>query len=141
MGEQLRTFKDQEIIFQECDIASKMYVIKQGKVRITKKFMREEEEVDTELAILKTNDFFGEMALFDSHSRSATATVIGDVAVEEVGKEDLKNRIKQDPSFALLMLKKMSERIRYVDDKIESLSLKAHLKGQQIRDEIPWTYF
>jgi len=141
MSENIKQFKDEEIIFEECDIGNKMYVIKSGMVRINKKFVREDEEVDTELAILKQNDFFGEMALFDRHSRSATATAIGEVKVEEVGKEDLKERVHEDPDFALLMLKKMSERIRYVDDKIENLSLKAHLNGQQIREEIPWTYF
>jgi len=141
MSKNTKHFEDEEIIFEECDIGNKMYVIKSGKVRINKKFIREDEEVDTELAILKENDFFGEMALFDRHSRSATVTAIGKVEVEEVGKEDLKKRVHNDPDFALLMLKKMSERIRYIDDKIESLSLKAHLNGQQIREEIPWAYF
>ncbi len=134
-------FHDQEIIFQECDIAQKMYLIREGKVRITKRFVREDQEIETELAILKPQDFFGEMALFDSRSRSATARAIGEVSVEEIGEPDLKNRIIEKPEFALLMLKKMSERIRYVDSRIEKLSLEAHLSGGQVRESIPWIYF
>ena len=141
MGGQVREFQDQEIIFQECDIAQKMYLIKTGRVRITKRFVREDKEIETDMAILKPQDFFGEMALFDSHSRSATATAIGKVSVEEIGKAELKNRIIENPDFVLLMLKKMSERIRYVDSRIEKLSLEAHLSGRQVRESIPWIYF
>ncbi len=141
VGNRVKEFTDGEVIFQECDIADKMYLIRSGKVRITKKFVREDQEIDTELAILKPNDFFGEMALFDCDTRSAAATAIGKVVVEEIGPDDLKDHVAKDPHFALLMLRKMSERIRYVDSKIEKLSLKATLSGQQIRENIPWTYF
>jgi len=40
-----------------------------------------------------------------------------------------------------MMLKKMSERIRYIDSRIEKLSLEAHLSGGQVRESIPWIYF
>ena len=136
----MREFTDNEVIFQECDIADKMYLIRSGKVRISKRFVREDQEINTELAILGSNDFFGEMALFDSRTRSATATAIGAVVAEEIGIDGLRDYVTKDPDFALLMLRKMSERIRYIDGKLEKLSLKASLSGKQIRQSIPWTY-
>ena len=58
-----------QTLFAEGDPPDKLYLILEGKVKISK---RNEEGDELDLASLTKGDFFGEMALVDGASRSAT---------------------------------------------------------------------
>ncbi|MDI6689896.1 MAG: cyclic nucleotide-binding domain-containing protein [Actinomycetota bacterium] len=133
-----REYQDGEVIFNECDPGKEMFIIQSGKVKVTKKIMRETEEIETTLAILKKGDFFGEMALFEDRPRSATVTAMSKTEVLVIDKERLKSLIREDPDFALKMLEKMSHRIREIDDQVERLSLQVTLSGRRLRESMPW---
>jgi CRP-like cAMP-binding protein len=62
------TFKAGEIIFQEGTEAEAFYVIRSGKVRISRG--------SAVLDDIGSNAFFGEMSLIDNCPRSATATAL-----------------------------------------------------------------
>jgi len=66
-------FKEGHVIFEEGDRGDKIYVIIEGKVRITQRHGQPDE---IELTVLKEGDCFGEMAVIDNSPRSATATVL-----------------------------------------------------------------
>jgi CRP-like cAMP-binding protein len=72
-------------IFAEGDIAHSMYIIFKGEVRIHKG--------GHTLAVLKKNDFFGELALLATETRSASATT---------GTETFLLKIDQDPFYELM---------------------------------------
>jgi len=61
-----------EVLFNEGDKGRLMYLIREGKIKITKG-KGEEEKV---LAVLKEGDFFGEMAIIDGSPRSASAIAV-----------------------------------------------------------------
>ena len=61
------SYLENQVIFREGDIGEKIYVIYSGKVNIIK------EKSGRMLAQLAAGEVFGEMALLDSHSRSASA--------------------------------------------------------------------
>ena len=67
-----------ETIFKEGETAKELYVIRSGQVEIRLG--------NRLLATLVANDIFGEMALFDSAPRSATAVAKTDVALVPVSK-------------------------------------------------------
>jgi len=135
---EVREYQDGEVIFNECDVGKEMFIIQSGKVKVTKKIMRETEEMETTLAILKKGDFFGEMALFEDRPRSATVMAMGKTRVLVIDKERLKSLIRENPDFALKMLKEMSHRIREIDDQVEKLSLQVTLSGRRLRESVPW---
>lgn len=68
------TLNHGDILFNEGDMADNAYVILEGKVRIYKK---ENLEKEIDIAILDKGDFFGEMAVFASGTRTATVCAIG----------------------------------------------------------------
>ncbi|MBF0565976.1 MAG: protein kinase [Nitrospirae bacterium] len=80
-----KTYSSGEIIFRENTIGNNLFVIIAGKVKITKVFEGNAEP--TQLALLKTGDCFGEMAIMDSSARFATAIADTDcvmIAINEV---------------------------------------------------------
>src|SRR5512139_2603631 len=76
----VRQFPNGAIIIKQGDPGQSMFLIRSGKVRI----FNDAEGGETTLTTLGQGDFFGEMALFDDHPRSASAEAVGDVQLAEV---------------------------------------------------------
>jgi signal transduction histidine kinase len=89
---QLVEYRPGQIIFEENEAGSSLFLIVAGSVKISKKGRAGQQET---LAYLMENDFFGEMALVDVGRRSAQA-----VAVEHV----IAGRIDRDGWDLLLQL-------------------------------------
>jgi len=73
---------------------------------------------ETQLAILDKGDIFGEMAIFQKESRSATVRAITNLRVLTVDKKIFLRRVHEDPSFVFAILKKMSQRIRNLNEEL-----------------------
>ncbi|MCZ8156885.1 MAG: cyclic nucleotide-binding domain-containing protein [Leptospira sp.] len=97
-----------KIIFKEGEMNNSMYIILQGNVEIYFTVNNSQ----TRLAIMKPGDFFGEMALFSSNPRSATARTItaADLATIE-SKQQLENFLVKNPKFAAKMVSIMADRL------------------------------
>src|SRR5215204_6240459 len=80
-------------IFSEGDAAAKLYMIREGQVRISRMIPGAGEEA---LAVLKNGEFFGEMALIDESVRSAYAIAHVDCTLMEIGIKDLQELFKKD---------------------------------------------
>jgi len=95
-------------IFAEGEMNNAMYIILQGNVEIFFTVNNSQ----TRLAIMKPGDFFGEMALFSSNARSATARTItvAELAVIE-SKQQLENFLVKNPKFAAKMVSIMADRL------------------------------
>ena len=117
---QERSFDAGAVLFREGDPGDAMYVVLDGKVRISKMIPGVGEEA---LMILERGDFFGEMALIDNLPRSA------DARAHERGAVVL--RIPRDVLEQLLDIRKVSSirllrllcelvaaRLRELDDKL-----------------------
>jgi CRP-like cAMP-binding protein len=113
---QRRHFEDGEVIFRQGDAGSEMYVVFEGQVRI----FRERDGVETELAELGPDEFFGEMALFDDKPRSASARAVGPVEVRVISGETL-SMMQCDPVVKQL-LETLAGRLRSMDDAFETLN-------------------
>ncbi len=88
-----------------------MYVIQEGEVEV----FQNKNGKESRLAILKTGDFFGEMAIFDNVKRSASVRAHGEVRVITVDKKNFLRRIHEDPSLAYHVVQTLSQRIRELD--------------------------
>ena len=116
-----RYSKDNKV-FSEDDAASKLYLIREGKVRISKMIPGVGEEA---LAVLKDGEFFGEMALIDESVRSAHAIAHTDCTLMEIGIKDLQDLLEKNERFAVKFLREfcrnLAGRLRATNDKFYGL--------------------
>lgn len=113
-----KTYVDGDRIVCQGETGDCMYVVQRGRLQV----VIEDPAGDTELAILAPGDVFGEMALFTSAPRSATVRARGKARVLSIDKRGFLKRIHEDPSLAFTILRKMSERIHELDQKVSRLT-------------------
>lgn len=109
-----------QLIFQEGDVGDKMYVVLDGRVRISKSIPGAGEEA---LAFLERGDYFGEMALIDNKPRSADAKAHqGGAVVLAIPRDVLEGILDIDKVTSKRMLKILcsliAKRLRALDEKI-----------------------
>jgi CRP-like cAMP-binding protein len=116
-----RQIKANERVFQEGEVGTEMYIIVQGKVRISKMVPGVGEEA---LAILEPGSYFGEMALIDDTPRSADATAQLACTLYVIQKSDLEELmfLHKDLAYELLwtFVRTLSARLRETNDKIKA---------------------
>ncbi|RHX89292.1 cyclic nucleotide-binding domain-containing protein [Leptospira stimsonii] len=96
------------IIFREGELNNAMYVILNGSVEVF--FTRK--NVVQRLAIMKKGDFFGEMALFRSLPRTATAKAIVDCELAVIeSKQQLERFLVNNPDFSAKMVRILADRL------------------------------
>jgi len=112
-----KIYSDGETIVRQGESGNCMFVVQEGKVEV----VCAGGGAATRIAILDEGDFFGEMALFDHETRSATVRALGDARVLTVDRRTLLRRIQEDPSLALRIVRGMSARIRKLDSELTKL--------------------
>lgn len=109
-----------EVLFNEGDQGDVMYLIREGKIKITKG-KGEDEKV---LAVLQEGAFFGEMALIDGSPRSAGAVAASPASLLVIDKENFQSKITENPLIHY-MLETLSRRLRTADEQIKMLTIKS----------------
>ena len=107
-------------LFHEGDEGNEMFVVAEGRIRISKFIPGGGEEA---LAILERGDFFGEMALVDGQPRSADARAhAGPVSVLALSQAAVHEILGMDPrvsiDFLRLLCRLMAKRLREIDEKV-----------------------
>ncbi len=108
------------VLCREGEVGREMYVIQEGKVRISKK-VRDVEKV---LAELGAGAFLGEMSILLNKPRSATATVVEDSKVLVIEPKTFEAMVKGNAEIAIRLIKILADRLQEADDQIENLLLK-----------------
>lgn len=101
------------VLFQKGEGGDAMYLIEGGRVRI---HIRDREGSDVTLTELARGDFFGEMAILDGKTRSASATVTEDARLAVLSREHFHDYVRRKPVLALEMLSAITERLRHTDE-------------------------
>lgn len=117
-----KSFPKKSIIFHEGDPGDTLYILKSGRVKISK---ITEDGREKTLTIMQPGDFLGEMAILDSLPRSATAEVLDEQAIAyTVNKRDFERIILENPQIALKIMGVLTRRIRQVNQQVEDLAFK-----------------
>lgn len=103
-GAPVRSFKAGEVIFQEGDPAEELFIVQAGKVEIR----LGNRLLDT----LPERSIFGEMALIDRGTRSATAVAATDATLVPVGEKQFLFLVGRTPYFALNVMRVLAQRLR-----------------------------
>ncbi len=119
-----RTIDSGDIIFSEGDQGSEMYIIQDGKVRISKT-IGESEHV---LAVLGKGDFFGEMAIVNNVKRTANATAASEVNLLCFNRNGFTNMINKNAKIAINIIDKLCRRLQNMNMQIQHI-LKKNTRG------------
>ncbi|MGM0502498.1 MAG: Crp/Fnr family transcriptional regulator [Bacillota bacterium] len=118
---QERNYDKNEMLFFEGDAANNFYIILTGLVKV---FKTDEKGREKTLSLLGNKDFFGEMALLDNKSRSASVQAIEETKVFKINQNKFKNLISKHPAISLKIIATLSQRIRNSNQQIQNLTFK-----------------
>jgi len=113
-----RTFRSGEVIFHRDDPGQVLYVIKEGKVKISLVSPDGQEIV---LTVLGKGECFGEFTILDGLPRSADAITLEKVECYTLQRSDFHNAILKNPKIAIQVLEVLTKRLRINDQMVEDL--------------------
>lgn len=122
-----RKTRAQEALFKKGDPGESMYILAEGEVRV--------HDGNHLIARLKAGEVFGEYALLDTESRSASVTTEKVSRVLMLKREALMRFLSQFPEILLSMLQLQIRRMRDMNELEEKLS-KSYLKITKQKQEI-----
>lgn len=114
------SFPTRHTIVQQGDEGRSLYVLASGQVRV--------HIGDRELAQLKREDCFGEMAVLDTEPRSASVTTLEPCDCLILTQQQLYEAIDETPGIAVNIIRLLSRRIRELNQQVNALE-----KGQSHR--------
>lgn len=115
----LKKYRKNNLIIFEEDEGQVLYIIRSGRVKISRINFSGEEVI---LAILGATDFFGELSIIDEGPRSATVTSLEEVELLSIRRQDILELMTLHPQIAISLLKLMAVRLRKTDAQLVSLS-------------------
>jgi len=110
----LREFSAEAVIIQEGEPGDSLFIMATGEVEITKQLtlvLDEDTPKDRVMIRLKAENgvYFGEMALLESETRSATVTASADCSLLELHQKDFLELIKQNPTMGVKLLFRLAQ--------------------------------
>lgn len=111
-----KIFTDRQIIFSEYESGNELYIIKEGKVKITK--ISNNEEIL--LSVLQEGDIFGELAIVSNKPRNATAISWGSTTLIYIDKSTLTMVLEKSPQIINRIFMAISQRIWFTYIRVEA---------------------
>jgi CRP/FNR family transcriptional regulator, cyclic AMP receptor protein len=110
-----RRFDAGESVFREGDESDTCYVVRSGHVRAVREHP---DGRSITLARFGPGDIFGELAMFDNESRSATVEAIERTEVIAILGGDMRRLLKEHPDIAVKLLAALGRRLRETNERL-----------------------
>lgn len=117
---QSRRVVKNQTIFLQGDPGDEMFLVLEGRIKICCESLSGREIT---LTILNDGGFFGEMALLDGETRSATALAESKGQLLVLRRADFQKFLKEVPNSSISLLAFLSRRLRRANDKIQDMAL------------------
>lgn len=115
-----RTYRRGMVIFFEGDPGEGFHYVRSGRVKIVKAAGDGREHI---IKLLSPGDIFAEVLLFNSQPYPATAIAAEDAAIGSISNTDLERLVLGNNKLALQLIKALSQRLLYAQQKIKNLAL------------------
>ncbi len=102
-------FAPGQVIFEDDAPGDTLYIIKSGRVQVTRRLETGQEHV---LAEIESGEFFGEMALLEEKPRSARVAACVPTCLLAMSRRTFNTLIEHHPTVAISFLKVISARLR-----------------------------
>ncbi len=118
---ELKRYEISQAVFSEGDVGDSIFIVVEGRIRITKNVSGFGEEL---LATLESGSYFGEMAFFDDETRSADAVAASPSTLLRIEKDKLEALLLSDKDLAHELLwnfiHTLSKRLRETNERLRS---------------------
>lgn len=112
-------FSRNEVIYFMDDPADEIYLITEGRVKITRVSLSGKEKI---IDIYETGDFFGELCLCENSRRTDQAVALNDVKVLSFKINKLLEVISKEPKAAVELIMLFCQRLSEAQSQIETLA-------------------
>ena len=102
-----------EHLFLEGDQGDRLYVVLDGKIKLTRAATDGRESL---WSVLGPGEMFGELSLFDPRPRTSTASAVTEATVAALGDEALRPWLMERPEVSMHMLRALARRLRRAND-------------------------
>ena len=109
-----------QVIFRENEEGEEMFIIQDGKVRISRNINGNEHI----LAVLGKGDFFGETAIVNRVKRTATATAVTATHLLTFDRQGFHGMIEKNSKIAMNIIDKLCRRLQSANSQIQHLKRK-----------------
>ncbi|MDA8157691.1 MAG: Crp/Fnr family transcriptional regulator [Deltaproteobacteria bacterium] len=110
-----------ENIFLEGDKSKGIYFVAEGTVKVYKSSKDGREQI---LKLIYPGDSFNDVTVFAKDVNPASADAVTDVKLYLLSRESMVGLIYKHPEVSLNIIRSMAEKLRYLTNAIEDLSLK-----------------
>lgn len=107
------------VLFQQEDSADAIFTLCSGRLEVS---IVSEGGRRTVLNVLSSGDIFGELALLENASRTATVTASTDATLLRVGRETILRAMESSPKLAIGLLQMVIGREKWMSDQFGALS-------------------
>ena len=115
----VRTYPKNTVFITEGDSSDSVFVILSGRVKV---FISDSEGHEMILDTQGPGEYVGEMAL-DGKPRSASVLTLEPSTFSVIGREPVREAIRQNPDFALEMISRIIDRARIATSSVKDLAL------------------
>lgn len=115
-----RSYRNGEIIFSQGDPGDALYAVVTGKIRIS---AGAADGREISLNIMEPGDTFGEIALLDGGTRTASATATVASELVSIRRDHFIGMVEREPRVALELLRLCGERLRWTSGLVEDAAL------------------
>ena len=117
---QQRSYPRNSFILRAGEETDALYIILSGRVKV---LIPDDQGREVILAVMGTNEFFGEMGLLDDQSSSASVETLESCQMLRLSKAGFMTCLKDNFELAMTIIRNLVKRMRDADRKIESLAL------------------
>ena len=115
IGADIRNYQDGEHIFQEGDEGRHLFIVVSGAVQI----LKGGEQFSSALGTCCEGEIIGELAVVDSHPRSASAIALGETELAVFDKDTFLEAIRARPELALEVIASLGRKLRSTNENLQ----------------------
>ena len=105
-------------LFDEGDAGDRLYVVLDGKIKLTRAAPDGRENL---LSVLGPGKMFGELSLFDPRPRTSSAVAVTESRLAALAHDELRDWLTGRPDVSLHLLRALAQRLRRTNDVMADL--------------------
>jgi CRP/FNR family transcriptional regulator, cyclic AMP receptor protein len=114
-----RTYPRNTILISKGDATDHLFVILSGKLKVT---IADDSGKEIIISLLGAGDYFGEIAVIDGESRTATIATTEASEVLTIARDEFHRVLKSSPELMFDLLIILARKVRIATEKLESLA-------------------